>query len=111
MSSNGNHTIRLDNYEEWLILYMDDELGAEEKEAVENFLLLHPHLQEELDLLLSTRLPIDNVTFFGKDELKAEAMKLNAVDGNLLLYLDNEPSSAEKKTVEEKLATNKDYQL
>ena len=111
MSSNGNHTIDLGNYEEWFILYMDDELGTEEKAAVENFLLLHPHLQEELDLLLSTRLPADEISFWGKEDLKAEAMKLNAVDENLLLYLDNELPSAGKKAVEEKLATNKDYQL
>ena len=111
MSSNGNHTIDLGNYEEWFILYMDEELGTEEKAAVENFLLLHPHLQEELDLLLSTRLPADEISFWGKEDLKAEAMKLNAVDENLLLYLDNELPSAGKKAVEEKLATNKDYQL
>jgi hypothetical protein len=109
MSSNANHTIDLNNYEEWFILFMDEELGTEEKRMVENFLLLHPHLQEELDLLLSTRLPVDDGSFFGKESLKADAMKLNAVDENLLLYLDNELSSAAKKAVEEKLASDQNY--
>ncbi|WP_121352468.1 anti-sigma factor family protein [Flavisolibacter nicotianae] len=111
MSSNTNDTINLGNYEEWFILYMDDELGTEDKRMVDNFLLLHPQLQEEMDVLLSTKLPADGITFAGKEELKAEAMKLNAVDENLLLYLDNELPAAGKKAVEERLAADQDYRL
>lgn len=90
---------------------MDNELSSEEKTQVEAFLLLHPHLQEELDLLLSTKLPEEIVSFQGKEELSAAAMKLNVVDESLLLYLDNELPAAAKKTVEEKLAADKEYQL
>ncbi|HEV7334030.1 MAG TPA: hypothetical protein VGN63_23550 [Flavisolibacter sp.] len=102
MSFNENHSISLSNYEEWFILYMDDELSASQKEMVDQFLLLHPHLQEEMDLLLSTKLPTDAMVFFDKSSLKASAMKLNTVDESLLLYIDNELSPAERKRVEEK---------
>lgn len=90
---------------------MDNELGAEEKRMVEAFLLLHPHLQEEMDILLSTKLSPEEFSFPGKESLKGEAMKLNAVDDSLLLYLDNELSASERKAVEEKISANKDLRL
>lgn len=111
MSFNPNDTINLSNYEEWFVLYMDNELGAGEKASVEAFLLLHPHLQEELDLLLSTKLPLDDIAFVGKESLKADSMKLGVVDESLLLYLDNELSAAERKTVEEKIAAKNNVRL
>ena len=111
MSSNDTHMIHLSNYEEWFVLYMDDELTPAQKEMVENFLLQHPELQEEMDLLRSTKLPVDAVSFPGKEELRADAMKLNMVDENLLLYIDNELPAAEKKAVEEKIATDQTYRL
>ena len=111
MSSNENHIISLENYEEWLILYMDNELTAAQKAEVEAFLLLHPHFQEELDLLMGTKLPADDLIFAGKAELHSSAMRLNTVDESLLLYLDNELPTAARRSVEEKLKADKDYQL
>jgi hypothetical protein len=90
---------------------MDNELGTDEKRMVDNFLLLHPQLQEEMDVLLGTKLPADDISFLGKEELKAESMKLNAVDENLLLYLDNELPAAKRKAVEAKMAADQDYRL
>ena len=40
------------NYEEYFILYMDNELPAAERRMVDEFVKLHPDLQEELSLLL-----------------------------------------------------------
>ncbi|MDQ3279727.1 MAG: hypothetical protein M3Q06_15480 [Bacteroidota bacterium] len=111
MSFNENHSISISNYEEWFVLYMDDELTASEKAAVDNFLLLHPHLQEELELLLSTKLPADETVFPDKASLQAHAMRLNTVDEALLLYIDNELSATEQKRVEEKIATDADFRL
>ena len=91
--------INLSNYEEYFILYMDDELNAEERRMVENFVAVHPHLAEELEILLNTKLPVDDVMFSGKEELLSSAMKLNAVAERLLLYVDNELSPAEKNNV------------
>lgn len=111
MSSNRNDIVNLSNYEEWFVMYMDNELGAEEKTAVETFILLHPHLQEEMDLLLSTKFLADGVAFAGKESLMADSMKLNAVDESLLLYLDNELPAAGRKALEKKLVADKDAKL
>jgi hypothetical protein len=111
MSSNENDMISLSNYEEWFVLYMDDELTTTQKLMVENFLLQHPQLQEEMDLLLSTKLPLAQVSFDSKADLLADAMKLNLVDENLLLYMDNELPAAEKRAVEEKITADETYRL
>ena len=41
--------ITRDNYEAWFILYLDNELDAEAKAAVEAFALAHPDLGDELN--------------------------------------------------------------
>ena len=93
MSSNTNNTnnpiITRTNYEEYFILYMDGELTAEETVAVENFLAANPDLQEEMDILLSTKLPGEDFSI-NKESLLSHSMKLNAVDEALLLYVDDE---------------------
>ena len=42
----SNSFINLNNYEQWLIMYVDDELSAEEKLAVERFASTHQHVQQ-----------------------------------------------------------------
>lgn len=103
--------INLANYEEWFVLYMDDELNAVQKTMVENFVLQHPHLQEELHLLLRTKLPVDEVGFAARESLLSGAMKLNTIDESLLLYIDQELPAAEKRAVEEKINTDETYRL
>lgn len=98
------------NYEEYFVLYMDNELSAAQVKMVEAFLLDHPHLKSELELLMSTKLPVEEISF-DKTELLAENMKLAAVDENLLLYIDEELEGESKKKVELELAFNQDYQL
>lgn len=110
MSSNTND-ITLSNYEEYFILYMDNELSAERKAAVENFISLHPHLAEELEILMSTKLPVDVISFHHKEVLHAASMQMNSVEEELLLYVDGELSGAEKTSVEKMISSNKDYAL
>ena len=56
------------NYEEFFILYMDNELLPEERRAVEAFIELHPDLKEELDLLQQFKVkPESVIVFIGKD--------------------------------------------
>src|SRR5687767_7266297 len=113
MSSN-NHTnpvINSSNYEEWFLLYVDEELNAAERKAVEVFAAAHPQLQEELDLLCSTRLPMDTVRLENKEALFSGNMKMNTVDESLLLYIDNELNQAEQKSIEARLASDQDLQL
>ena len=44
------------NYEEYFILYMDNELSSDDRRMVEVFVQQHPDLKEELDILLQYKL-------------------------------------------------------
>ncbi len=58
------------NYEEFFILYMDNELLPEDRLAVEAFIQQHPDLKEELELLQQFKLsPDTDAIFAGKEEL------------------------------------------
>ncbi len=46
--------INLQNYEEWFLLYTDNELTPVQKKMVEAFVVQHPALQDEFDLLKNT---------------------------------------------------------
>lgn len=108
------------NYEEFFILYMDNELAPADRRMVEEFVQLHPDLKEELDLLLQFKLtPDTDVVFAGKEELMkgqaAPAINLSNYEEYLLLYTDNELSASEKTAVErfaaENLAVKKELDL
>jgi hypothetical protein len=107
---NDMSTIHLGNYEEFFILYMDNELSEEQAKMVDEFLVAHPDLKSEFEILMSTKLPLEDFSFDKKD-LLAENMKLTSVDEELLLYIDNELPADKKKTVELEITSNRDYQL
>ena len=109
MSFKQNHTINTGNYEEYFILYMDNELDGEQKLMVESFIAQHPHLAEELDILMGLKLPADDVSFSGKEELLSGNMRASLVDESLLLYIDNELPAAERKIVEQKLISDIEF--
>src|SRR6476619_5928724 len=114
MSSNPNHStpmITRDNYEEWFLLYVDDELTAAEKKTVDDFVLRHPDLKDELGLLCSTKLPAEAIAFENKTTLFADSMKVNTEDESLLLYIDNELPDAAKSKVETQLKTDEAFAL
>ena len=67
--SSNNSFINLNNYEQWLIMYVDGELTAEEKLAVERFAVTHPHVREELAIFLQTKLQPEEVVFPNKEVL------------------------------------------
>jgi len=99
------------NYEEFFILYMDNELGMEERRQVEHFVQNHPDLKEELEGLLHYKLTPDmEVVFPGKDELLKgmgqSAVNLTNYKEWLLLYIDDELSITEKAAVEQFIAGN-----
>jgi hypothetical protein len=110
---NDNKPINISrtNYEEYFLLYVDDELNEDERLSVEKFLIAHPDLQAELDLLFNTRLSPETIHLEDKESLLSGNMKLQNVDEALLLYIDGELTGAEKKLVEEKLHTDSFYQL
>ncbi len=100
--------IHLGNYEEFFILYMDNELDADGKKMVEDFLIQHPDLQSELEMLMSTQLPMESF-IMDKEALHSDVMKGNLVDENLLLYIDEELPASQMKEVELEIASNKEY--
>src|SRR5215510_2812001 len=61
--------INLNNYEQWLIMYVDDELSAEEKVAVEKFASTHQHVQQELELFQQTKLQPEEIVFPNREVL------------------------------------------
>jgi anti-sigma factor RsiW len=42
------------NYEEYFLLYVDNELSAEERNQVESFVAANPDLEEELTMFVET---------------------------------------------------------
>ena len=110
-NDNNLHPISLANYEEYFLLYADNELTPVEKTSVHNFISAHPQLQQELDLILQTKLPAEEISLENKETLLAHNMRSIAVDETLLLYIDNELNEGEKRVVEQKLKTDTSYQL
>jgi len=56
--------ITRDNYEEFFLLYIDNELSVADREAVERFIAHHPDLQEDWKALLHCRLLPDTPLVF-----------------------------------------------
>ncbi|HUB61551.1 MAG TPA: hypothetical protein VL978_12645 [Puia sp.] len=86
--------ITRDNYEEFFLLYTDNELSAAEKQEVERFVTDHPDLREEWEALLQCRLSPDTHLAFPDREalLKPGNEALPAlyyIDGLPFLHPDN----------------------
>jgi hypothetical protein len=99
------------NYEEYFILYMDNELGSDDRRQVEAFVQKHPDLKEELELLLQYKLvPDTSIVFDAKEELMihngASTMTLDNYEEWLVLYMDDELTAVQRKTVEEFIAVH-----
>jgi hypothetical protein len=94
------------NYETFFLLYVDKELSAAERKAVEVFVQDNPDLQMELVLLQQTVIKADDIILNKKDWLYKEE-DISALQENLLLYADDELNGADKKTIEAVLATDK----
>jgi hypothetical protein len=62
--------ITRDNYEEFFLLYIDNELSIADREAVERFVAHHPDLQQDWKALLHCRLlPDEQLVFPGREAL------------------------------------------
>ena len=99
------------NYEEYFILYMDNELGDDDRRMVEAFVLQHPDLKEELDQLLQYKLlPDTDILFPGKEELikinGESPVTLTNYEEWLVLYTDNELDGGQRKAVEKFMTEN-----
>ena len=73
------------------VLYVDDEMDADSKLAVENFVEQNPDLAIELEMLLQTKYVVDEPVSFDKESLlRTEGNSIN--EGNheeyFLLYIE-----------------------
>ena len=98
--------ITRDNYEAYFVMYIDDELSAAERKAVENFIQQHPDLEEELVMLQQSVLRADeHIVFEQKERLfKNSATPIFVNEHNyqeyFVLYGDDELTNDEKDKVE-----------
>lgn len=94
------------NYEAFFLLYVDKELSAAERKAVDVFVQENPDLQMELLLLQQTVVKADDIVLDKKDWLFREE-EISLLQENLLLYADDELNAADKNVVEALLAADK----
>ena len=96
-------TINRNNYEEYFLLYADNELDAGAKLAVENFVQQNTDLAVELKMLMQTKFAPDEIVFNDKEILlRTEGNNINETNYEeyFLLYIDNELSIAKRAEVE-----------
>jgi hypothetical protein len=94
------------NYETFFLLYVDKELSAAERKAVDVFVQENPDLHMELVLLQQTVVKADDTVLDKKDWLYMEE-DISALQENLMFYADDELDGAAKKTVESIIASDK----
>lgn len=95
------------NYENFFLLYVDNELPASERKTVELFVLENPDLKQELVLLQQSTLDAEKMIFSSKHELMKD-FNLSEVQEKLNLYLDDEMTVTEKVGFEDQIADDAD---
>jgi hypothetical protein len=102
------------NYEEYFILYLDNELASEDRREVETFIKENPDLKAELDMLLQSKLsPDTDLSFSNKEILMARdssSINLTNYEQWLLCYIDDELTKEERKDVEQFVSGNPSIQ-
>src|SRR4051794_15360995 len=91
------------NYEEFFLMYVDDELSAQQRADVELFVQQNPDLKKEFDMLLQTKLPADEeIVFAHKTNLLniKDSIGIDNYQEYFLLYIDNELNENGRKAVE-----------
>ena len=74
-----NASISLANYEEWLTSYIDNELTGDERKSVEEFVVLNPSIQKELNLLQQAKLQPEEIVFPYKESLYRRTEKARVI--------------------------------
>ncbi|MBL0356284.1 MAG: hypothetical protein IPP72_05085 [Chitinophagaceae bacterium] len=90
-------TINRNNYEEYFLLYVDNELSAMEKNTVDIFISENPDLKEELWVLQQSIVQPDPTAFFDKESLLKPQPVDTDTEEKLLLLLDNELNTKDKE--------------
>ncbi len=96
-------TINRNNYEEYFLLYADNELDTAIKLMVENFVQQNADLAVELEMLMQTKFKPEELLFNDKETLlRTVGTSINETNYEeyFLLYIDNELSTAKRTEVE-----------
>ena len=105
--------INRNNYEQFFILYVDNELNAEERQAVEEFVTANPDLQPELDMFMEVVLqPEPEIVFTAKHTLLKNSNPVNEenFEEYFVLYGDDELGKEDKEFVEQFVYRNPQHQ-
>lgn len=65
----GEESISMQNYNQFFVLYADDELDNDQKSRVEDFVYRHPQIQAGFELLLQAKMTPDSSIVFGNKEV------------------------------------------
>jgi hypothetical protein len=101
------------NYEEYFLMYVDNELTTEERAAVELFATENPDLAAELDILMQTKLTADDTLLFGNKKgllQNTDTVNIDNYEEQFLLYIDKELNAAEKRSVEKFVLQHPQFQ-
>lgn len=106
-------TINRQNYEEWFLLYVDNELTIHQRMEVEMFAGQHPDLAAELASLQQAVLPPEHQGLGDTSFLKINpgaAIDITNYEEQFLLYVDNELDAAGRQAVEQFITRHPAYQ-
>jgi hypothetical protein len=95
--------LNINNYEEYFLLYADNELSVEAMKQVEAFVRDNPVLKEEFDSIQKTVLTADTTIEFNDKSLlfkKPSSFDSRSHSENFILYHDGELSRTEEEMVE-----------
>lgn len=93
------------NYEEFFLMYVDNELSADDRLDVEKFIAENPDLATELDLLAQATLQPEPVSFTGKDNLlKEESVSVEEMQ-QMLMMLDGELDANQSNKLNREIQT------
>jgi hypothetical protein len=102
------------NYEEYFILYLDNELDSDDRREVEAFAKQNPDLATELEMLMQSKLTPDaDILYADKGSLMrfdSASISLSNYEEWLTAYIDNELTDGERKDVEVFVAGNPSIQ-
>ena len=102
------------NYEEFFLLYVDNELDAASRKAVELFVQENPDLEEELVMIQQSTLKTDHSLVLDKTTLfrKEESGAINHTNYRefFVLYVDEELDPLQRRNVEEFVSKNPSLQ-
>jgi hypothetical protein len=96
------------NYEEYFLLYTDDELSADLRKELESFVQQNPDLREELEVLQSLKIqPELDIELDNKDFLLKGINTINAdMEASMLLHLDHELDATKAGSLETAIASD-----